>query len=86
VLALASRTQPHRMRIHPDTITGRSTELDVLSLDECRDRLARAPIGRVAAHLTEHPPAIFPINYFFDQTLPGVIDDSAAWIIRAGTP
>ena len=42
------------------------TGLDVLSLDECCDLLVRTPIGRVAVHLAEHPPVIFPINYFFD--------------------
>jgi hypothetical protein len=40
--------------------------LDVLSDDECRDLLARSPIGRIAVHLAAHPPVIFPINYVFD--------------------
>jgi nitroimidazol reductase NimA-like FMN-containing flavoprotein (pyridoxamine 5'-phosphate oxidase superfamily) len=43
------------------------TGLDVLSFDECLGLLARSPIGRVAVHLDEHPPAIFPINYVFDE-------------------
>ena len=44
----------------------RRTGLDVLSYDECLGLLARAPIGRVAMHLPERPPVIFPINYAFD--------------------
>lgn len=41
--------------------------LDVLTDDECRDLLARSPIGRIAVHLAERSPAIFPINYVFDE-------------------
>lgn len=44
-----------------------SIGLDVLSDDECRDLLARSPVGRIAVHLAEHSPAIFPINYAFDE-------------------
>jgi hypothetical protein len=43
------------------------TGLDVLSYDECLGLLAHSPIGRVAVLLAEHPPAIFPINYAFDE-------------------
>ena len=43
------------------------TGLDVLSYDECRDLLARSPIGRVGVHLAGYPPVILPINYFFDE-------------------
>ena len=44
-----------------------SDRLDVLSDEECRDLLARSPIGRIAVHLVGHAPAIFPINYVFDE-------------------
>ena len=42
------------------------TGLDVLGYDECRDLLARSPIGRVAIHLAGSRPAILPINYVLD--------------------
>jgi uncharacterized protein len=45
----------------------RRTGVDVLSYDECVGLLARSPIGRVAVHLTGHPPTILPINYAFDE-------------------
>jgi uncharacterized protein len=48
------------------TCDGR-TGLDVLSYDECRDLLARSPIGRVGLHLAGHAPVIFPINYALDD-------------------
>ena len=44
-----------------------ANRLDVLSDEECRVLLARSPIGRIAVHLVEHAPAIFPINYVFDE-------------------
>jgi len=41
--------------------------LEALSDDECRDLLARSPVGRIAVHLAERAPAILPINYVFDE-------------------
>jgi uncharacterized protein len=44
------------------------TGLDILSYDECLRLLAHTPIGRIAVHLAEHAPVIFPINYDLDET------------------
>jgi hypothetical protein len=64
-------------------IRDNSTGLDVLSDDECRDLLARSPVGRIAVHLAEHSPAIFPINYVFDEHDIAFRTDASSMLHRA---
>jgi nitroimidazol reductase NimA-like FMN-containing flavoprotein (pyridoxamine 5'-phosphate oxidase superfamily) len=59
------------------------TGLDVLSLDECLGLLARSPIGRIAVHLAECPPAIFPVNYAVAETTIVFRTDTSSILHRA---
>jgi uncharacterized protein len=59
------------------------TGLDVLGYDECRDLLARSPIGRVALPLAGNPPAILPVNYALDDNDIVFRTDASSMLHRA---
>ncbi len=50
----------------PDAVTPPLRDIDVLTVDECLDLLARAAIGRIA-YVSDDEPTVVPVNYLLHE-------------------